>query len=185
MIKHCITCNKKFSIINNRPLNKVYCSAKCRAYHYNNVKYAKHRRAKARWRVNNKYTRKCDVCNKEYTGAGFKYCSKECLAEDYKKRYALDKNPAWEGGLSFLPYPITFNSALKESTKQRDGYKCQICGVSQVECLQPMCIHHIDYDKQNCNISNLVTVCKICHLKTNSKRNYWKEYFMKKEVCHR
>lgn len=166
-------------------MNKSYCSPRCRSHHYNTVKYATHRRAIARRRVRTKYHRTCNVCGVFYTGAGSQYCSRKCQNVDFRKRYALEKNPAWLGGLSYAPYPITFNSSLKEAIKNRDGFKCQVCGVPQTECVHPLCVHHIDYNKDNCSVGNLITLCKICHIKTNSKRNYWKEYFMDKErVLH-
>lgn len=28
-------------------------------------------------------------------------------------------------------------------------------------------MHHVDYDKQNCDPGNLVTLCDPCHAKTN------------------
>jgi hypothetical protein len=36
-------------------------------------------------------------------------------------------------------------------------------------------IHHLDYDTMNNNKNNLILLCKSCHAKTNSSRNYWKE----------
>ena len=38
-------------------------------------------------------------------------------------------------------------------------------------------IHHIDYNKQNCNEENLITLCDKCHCRTNFNRDYWFTYF--------
>jgi hypothetical protein len=38
-------------------------------------------------------------------------------------------------------------------------------------------IHHIDYDKKNCSLNNLITLCRGCHAKTNFRRDYWKIFF--------
>lgn len=38
-------------------------------------------------------------------------------------------------------------------------------------------VHHIDYNKLNCNPNNLITLCKSCHMKTNFNREYWLDYF--------
>jgi len=38
-------------------------------------------------------------------------------------------------------------------------------------------VHHIDYNKQNCDDFNLITLCKSCHSKTGFNREYWIEYF--------
>jgi hypothetical protein len=37
-------------------------------------------------------------------------------------------------------------------------------------------VHHIDYNKNNNILFNLITLCKICHSKTNGHRNSWKFY---------
>ena len=91
-----------------------------------------------------------------------------------------DKNPQWLGGLSFEPYGIEFNNELKEVVKKRDEYKCQECDISQLELKFGLQVHHIDFNKQNNNVSNLITLCRKCHLKTNFNREDWIEYFQSK-----
>jgi len=46
-------------------------------------------------------------------------------------------------------------------------------------------IHHIDYNKFNCESSNLITLCLKCHLSTNGNRDYWYAYFryITRTVC--
>ena len=34
-----------------------------------------------------------------------------------------------------------------------------------------------DYNKKNCDPTNLITLCRFCHAKTNYNRNYWMNYF--------
>jgi len=41
-------------------------------------------------------------------------------------------------------------------------------------------VHHIDYNKQNCKESNLITTCKSCNIKANKNRDYWEKFFTKK-----
>lgn len=82
-----------------------------------------------------------------------------------------EKNPCWRGGISYEPYTIDWNETLKRSIRERDHYVCQICFKNG------WVVHHIDYDKKNCNPSNLITLCKSCHQKTNFNRNYWINYF--------
>ena len=38
-------------------------------------------------------------------------------------------------------------------------------------------VHHIDYDKNNNQESNLITLCHKCNLKINKNRVYWSNYF--------
>lgn len=80
-----------------------------------------------------------------------------------------EKNPAWQGGISFEPYSPKFNVQLKQEILERDDFKCQVCG--QKDDLH---IHHINYDKQNCQRNNLIVLCHSCHAKTNHNRNEWR-----------
>ena len=84
-------------------------------------------------------------------------------------------NLNWRGGISFEPYGMEFNKELKALVKERDGYRCQICG--KYESKTPYVVHHVDYDKRNNQLENLVTLCGVCHGRTNGNREYWKDYF--------
>jgi hypothetical protein len=83
----------------------------------------------------------------------------------------------WKGGITDYPYPQDWTETLRESIRQRDNYMCKICGVHQDELNRALHIHHIDYNKENCNPVNLITLCCSCHVKTNNNREYWLDYF--------
>jgi len=92
---------------------------------------------------------------------------------EYQKRIVKEgKHHLWKGGISYEPYSIDWTDTLKKSIRQRDKYTCQICGKEPA-----IIIHHIDYNKENCNPNNLITLCRKCHAKTNQNRNYWLNYF--------
>jgi len=98
------------------------------------------------------------------------------------KSHTGEKNPNWQGGISFNPYPTEWVDLLKESIRQRDNYVCQMCGTHQDELKswsKKLDVHHIDYDKDNCDPKNLITLCRNCHIKTNGNREYWKKCFNK------
>jgi hypothetical protein len=61
---------------------------------------------------------------------------------------------------------------IRKVVYKRDNYKCQECGV---HCHNDKRInaHHIDYDINNNDLSNLITLCASCHMKTNYKRADW------------
>jgi len=177
LTKNCVNCNKEYLA---KPTNKLYCSNKCRGHHYATVKYADHRRMVARRNIHKRFSRNCDYCGKFYVGSGKCYCSKECWILHLPITTLGKNNPAWEGGLSYLPYPISFDNILKERIRDRDLHKCQLCGAPEMECETRLCIHHIDYDKSNGADNNLISLCKLCHIKTNTHRKHWKEYFMNK-----
>lgn len=86
-----------------------------------------------------------------------------------------EKSPSWLGGKSFEEYGLDWTKTLKRSIRERDNYVCQLC--SKIQCDYAFDVHHIDYNKKNCNPDNLITLCRSCHAKTNYKRDYWKEYF--------
>lgn len=98
-----------------------------------------------------------------------------------------DKNPNWLGGISNNGYSWKFNESLKESIRRRDNYECQNCGMTEKEHLtqynEVLHIHHIDYDKENNNKTNLLSLCLRCNIKANYNRDYWTEYFTKGLTC--
>uniref|UniRef100_A0A6M3L718 HNH nuclease domain-containing protein n=1 Tax=viral metagenome TaxID=1070528 RepID=A0A6M3L718_9ZZZZ len=86
----------------------------------------------------------------------------------------------WQGGKSFEPYSVDWTDDLKESIRKRDDYVCQTCGIHQDELVsihKKLDVHHIDYDKDNLNPKNLISLCKSCHMKTNYNREYWINIF--------
>ena len=88
-----------------------------------------------------------------------------------------EKNYFWQGGKSFELYSINWTKALKRNIRKRDKYTCQLCNKIQGNIM--LDVHHIDYNKKNCNLNNLISLCKSCHKKTNFNRKYWSAYFIK------
>jgi hypothetical protein len=95
------------------------------------------------------------------------------MSEKEKEKISGVNSPLWRGGK--LPYTTDWTSTLRRSIRERDNYVCQLCGKLQGDWAFD--VHHIDYNKENCNPNNLTTLCRSCHLKTNSNRDFWKEYF--------
>lgn len=126
----------------------------------------------------------CAVCGKKFEvypclADERKCCSLEC-AGILKKRTGsvAGVNCAhWKGGKSFEPYSPAFRSSLKEAIRKRDGYTCQLCGRTQEKNGSLLAIHHIDYDKRNCSSTNLLSLCRSCHSKTNYNREGWTAFF--------
>ena len=82
-----------------------------------------------------------------------------------KEHLSLNEHPMWKGGKSFEPYPVTFNRKLKLLIKERDKNICFIC-YSVIKLI----VHHIDENKQNCEPSNLITLCRSCHMKVHHRK---------------
>lgn len=112
-------------------------------------------------------------------------------ARERGKRYAQDqewllriaqalsgeKNPMWQGGISGQRYAPGFCKSLKAAIRQRDGYRCQLCGMTEDEIDYVLSIHHSDYDKTNHDESNLFATCKRCNSLVNTNREVWYSYF--------
>lgn len=89
--------------------------------------------------------------------------TRQRLSETHKG----EKSIFWKGGISFEPYSPEWTRALKKTIRQRDNYICQICNK------KGNVVHHIDYNKKNCNPNNLITLCESCHSKTGNNREKW------------
>lgn len=92
-----------------------------------------------------------------------------------RERMSGDKHWNWQNGKSFEIYPIEFSNPLKEKIRKRDNYICQTCNKNGNK--KQLDVHHIDYDKKNNDINNLISLCRNCHVKTNYDRQKWIAYF--------
>ena len=84
-----------------------------------------------------------------------------------------EKNGNWRGGTSLQPWPFEFNGELKEFVRKRDNYCCRLCGRSEKDNGRKLDVHHINYDKNNLEKYNLISLCCSCHCKTNGPREKW------------
>ena len=96
---------------------------------------------------------------------------KRKISASHKGKHSKERCNFWKGGISYEPYTIDWTETLKRAIRERDHYLCKICGQYGNH------VHHIDYNKENCNPENLVTVCMSCHARTNFNRDFWINYF--------
>ncbi len=105
-------------------------------------------------------------------------------SNEHRKNISISKvgerNPGWQGGISKLPYTQDWTDDLRDAIRKRDGHKCQLCSIDQVNLSILLDVHHIDYNKENCDPENLISLCKSCHIKTNRNRDKWAAYFGRK-----
>ncbi|MCK9370949.1 NUMOD3 domain-containing DNA-binding protein [Candidatus Dojkabacteria bacterium] len=136
-----------------------------------------------KWNVGKKYTeeRKRKISQSRLKNPTRYWLGKH-LSDEHKKKLSVkssqrvgEKASNWKGGKSFEPYSVDWNNTLKRSIRERDKYICQLCTLPQGD--EALSVHHIDYNKLNCNPTNLITLCRSCHTKTNGKRDYWTNYF--------
>ena len=94
---------------------------------------------------------------------GDKMKTKE-FREVRRKAMTGENNPRWNGGNSEYPNHIEFKKARIIVLKNTKG-KCEICG-------EPAkMVHHLDGDKSNHNIDNLIALCWGCHEPLHSDDN--------------
>jgi hypothetical protein len=178
VIIKCKSCGKEFEVPKSRENIAKNCSYKCMGKSMlGKVPKSAWEKGRTPWNKD----KKCDylIGNKN----GFSKGHIPWNSGIIWKEMSGAANPAWNGGTSFLPYPSNFNSQLKERVRVRDNFICKLCGIPELECEEKLSIHHIDYNKNNSKMENLISLCNKCHLKTNTNRKYWENY-LKKGDCY-
>jgi hypothetical protein len=87
------------------------------------------------------------------------------------RRYYYGEQHHWFKPNRKRQYSIQWTNTLKKAIRERDNYKCQICGIPQEEYMRNLDVHHIDGNKYNCNPNNLISLCAICHTRLEHKKS--------------
>jgi len=130
----------------------------------------------------------CQVCGANYQvhqchKNRSKYCSHKCSSVG-KIGHKEDPNITkmrtiktsgenhynFKGWKSREPYGKDWSKSLKRMIRDRDGHKCQSCGVPEIECLSLLTVHHINEIKTDLRSENLISLCKSCHGKVHFKK---------------
>lgn len=115
-----------------------------------------------------KVSKICPVCGeifyvKPYVEEKRITCSRECWAE----WFSGENHPSFKNWASLETYPKSWYSDLRKEVLDRDNYKCVFCGLSDLESRllfgRSLTIHHMDGNKDNGSINNLITLCMHCH----------------------
>ena len=109
------------------------------------------------------------------------FCNRKCKAKWQSMNGLGENNPSWIDGRSYIPYSPEFNKRLKQSIKQRDNFTCQLCKEKIIKQTKGkfLSIHHIDYNKKNNRVDNLISLCSVCNSKVNCNREHWTNHFSK------
>lgn len=91
---------------------------------------------------------------------------------EHSKKMKGKKNPNWNGGSSKFPYAPDWAPKVKRKVLERDNHLCQNCGE-----LENLAVHHINYDKMNCDSTNLITLCISCNSRSNRNRKDWQKIY--------
>ena len=111
-------------------------------------------------------------------------------SEEVKRHLSIinrgELNGNWQGGISCEPYCYEWSfKDFKDMIKERDGNKCM-----NPDCLGNSCmlvIHHIDYNKKNCDPENLITLCNSCNSRANGNREWhesWYKAIVNRRYCN-
>ena len=94
-----------------------------------------------------------------------------------------EKHWNWLGGCKSNGHTYIFRKK-RHLIIERDNFICQNCGMTKEEHFVKFnCdfnVHHIDYNKENDNDNNLITLCKSCHGFTHKTKQNWKRHFNQK-----
>ncbi len=109
-------------------------------------------------------------------------------SEECKQKISATKRRKFIEMMKHLGAPVIESkysaqwAVVRERVYKRDNGICQECFVkctrnwdkTRIQC------HHVDYDKTRGELSNLITLCLSCHIKTNFRREDWIKYFKTK-----
>lgn len=154
-------CDKGFEVANSRyeECDRYYC---CRDCYLNEHK-----------KPSGKFL-ECDAegCSEEFyvfpsnLDSDNHYCSNECQAE----MFMGENNHRWKENCVRY-YGRNWYKKRRE-VRERDNFRCQVCGVHDSDTDMCLDVHHIDRtalengDPERANrLSNLVLVCRSCHCK--------------------
>lgn len=140
--------------------NPKFCSSSCAAK-YNNREYPKRK-------VQKSY---CKNCGAELNGKKVrnKFCSTECHIQ-YKNKVYIKK---WIGGEVSGGHPSKMSAYVRNYLIDKASGKCERCGWNEVNPYigrSLLEIHHLDGDRSNNTLENLVVLCPNCHSLTENYR---------------
>lgn len=105
-------------------------------------------------------TIECFTCNKiiykplkdlKNSKSGKCFCGRICSNVWIGKQQRTENNPNWTGGLS------SYKDLLKRTNTK------QFCVLCKKDNHKILCVHHIDRNRKNNNVRNLIWLCRNCH----------------------
>lgn len=145
----CDTCGKEFWKAKRFVDKTNYCSMKCR-----NIGMIKSVKVK------------CSCCSKEFnkrpsslinSKSGLYFCSRACK----------DKAQTLDVGILKISHYKDGKCVYAKRAKEQYGNKCARCGYNEYE--EGLEVHHIDGNRKNNKLENLIVLCALCHRLVTNK----------------
>ena len=108
------------------------------------------------------------------------FCSRKCASRAHREYIQGENNGRYVDGGATERYSAEF-LRLAPIVRDRDGQKCKLCGMTREESRKELDVHHINYDKDHNELSNLVALCHFCHGKmhgSGEQRHQWKLFWL-------
>lgn len=86
------------------------------------------------------------------------------MKEYYKTHEVWNK-----GKGNYEPYGPEFTEEFKENVRELYNRRCFYCGRFEIENIRKLDVHHIDGNKKNNAIENLIPLCVYCHASVTNK----------------
>lgn len=118
----------------------------------------------------------CEWCGEDFRrkNAEIKphnFCCRSCMGAWQSAFIKGEMSPTWRGG--YKAYYGSDWKASRRSARERDGFACQACSLSEDDVGRSLEVHHVkpvrlfDVVNDANNLDNLVTLCRTCHTKAD------------------
>jgi len=135
-----------------------FCSKECSIKYKTKPDY--HKIRINQWKNGNRIlTPKCKRCG------SFKGINHDCkkIANKLSIANSGERHWNWKGGITGRDYPKEFFNKIRDLIKERDKFICQRCRYQGNKGDNNLVTHHLDWNKKNCELNNLITLCRSCH----------------------
>lgn len=159
--KICAVCGKHFIRRGNRNIRTFHCSVQCKA---------KSQIGKPKFRPKLGPIKACMICGKSFQRPPSQEsdcCSFACSLKRPDRFAAItgSRHYNWKGGIT--PHNVAIRTSVASrawtlAVFRRDGFKCQICGVSR-DLQAHHKLHWAEFPALRLDLSNGITLCRNHH----------------------
>lgn len=174
VVMRCAVCGADFHVKPMRAATAKFCSRQCQTIAFTIDPPRPH----------NGIRLACDFCGASIlrTPGRLKptnYCSRTCANLAHSLRMRGKGNGRYVHGQAPSLYPAEFR-VVRQSVRDRDGSRCRKCGMTEEDNGYALSVHHVNYQKTDNRMDNLVTLCRWCHGSMHGKpesRERWTMYW--------